>query len=182
MQLSRRIVVALVVGVLAVGGAAVLWLSREPAPLPPLAVETLDPPMGIDLPATVEGGTEAGSRYAFDSPVDAVGGMVQLDPPPAMSSFGLTMNPTSDIGTLQEFTDWQRRHPEDSLLDGEPVVEQSALGAAVRKDLRMNATVTLTQWTVEHGGYLYVVEWVHHTDDDTWRPTVEAMIASWRWS
>jgi hypothetical protein len=180
-HLSRRIVVVLVVGVLAVGGAAALRLGREPAPLPPLAVETLDPPRDIHLPATVEGGTEAGTRYAFDSPVEAVGGLVLLTPLPRPSSFGVTMNPTSLVGTLEEFTDWQRRHPEDSQLTGEPVIEHSALGAAVRKDLSMNPEVTLTQWTVEHADYLYVVEWMHRTDDDTWRPTAEAMIASWRW-
>ena len=46
----------------------------------------------------------------------------------------------------------------------------------------MNATVTITQWAVEHDDALYLVEWMHHTDDVTSRPTVEAMIASWRWT
>ena len=65
---------------------------------------------------------------------------------------------------------------------GEPVIEHSALGAAVRTDLSMNAKLTVTRWTVEHGDNLYLIEWTHPADDDTWRPTAEAMIASWRWS
>lgn len=165
-----------------VGAVAAVWVSRGPDPLPALAVETMAPPTGIALPAHVDG-----SAFAFDSPADGQQGgdllTVPLAGPPAASSVGVVTVPRSGgFDSLDDFTDWQRRHPEDSHVVDDPVVEHSALGAAIRKDLVMNAGLTITQWAVEHDDHLYLVEWMHSPDDDTWRPTVEAMIASWRWS
>ena len=185
MRVNHRVVGPLVGGLVlagTVGAVAAVWMNRGPEPLPALAVETLAPPTGISLPARVDG-----SAFAFDSPVDGqLGGdllTVPLAAPPAASSVGLVSVPRSGgFDSLEHYTDWQRRHAEDSHVVDDPVVEHSALGAAVRKDLVMNDGLTITQWAVEHGDHLYLVEWMHSPDDDTWRPTVEAMIASWRWS
>ncbi|WP_028048894.1 hypothetical protein [Cellulomonas sp. URHD0024] len=185
MPIIRRVAVP-VVGLVLTGVAAFVWTSREPAPppLPPLAVETLSPPTGIDLPVRVVGHGERGDLYSFDAPVEGKQEetivTVQLAPRPEWSQFGV-VEEMPQAGSLDEFTDRQRRHPADSHIAGDPVVEHSALGDAVRKDLRMSANVTTTQWAVEHDGHLFVVEWMHSPDDPR-RPTVEAMIASWRWS
>jgi hypothetical protein len=185
-MLARRQVLAPVVVLVLAGAGAVMWLSRAPEPLVPLAVETLVPPTGIDLPAHVIAGGDDGKAFSLDAPVEGHLGetmyTVPLDAPPAISSVGVSWVPAEGpYRSLDAFTDWQRRHPEDAQVVGEPVVEHSALGAAVRKDLVMTAGVTITQWAVQHGDDLYLVEWVHPPDDETWRPTVEAMIASWHW-
>ncbi|HEX7806131.1 MAG TPA: hypothetical protein VF413_08205 [Cellulomonas sp.] len=167
---------------------AATWVFRPPDALPPLAVETLAPPTGIDLPAHVVAGGDDGTAFSLDAPVEGhVGGetiyTIPLEGPPAISSVGVAWaTAEGPFRSLDAFTDWQRRHPEDSQVVGELVVEHIALGAAVRKDLVMTAGVTITQWAVQHGDDPYLIEWMHIPDDDTWRPTVEAMIASWRWS
>ncbi|WP_156043899.1 hypothetical protein [Cellulomonas sp. URHE0023] len=186
MRTAARVTVPLVVGVILAGGAAFARATREPAALPPLAVETLNPPAEIDLPAQIVASGDSRTTFSLGAPVEGEqhGDLltVQLAPLPDWSSFGVVQPPQTDgLGSLEDFTDWQRRHPEDSQLVGDPVVEHSALGVAVRKDLSMNAKLTITQWAVEHDDGLYLVEWTHRPDDETWRPTVEAMIASWRW-
>ncbi|MET0787748.1 MAG: hypothetical protein ABWY33_00780 [Cellulomonas sp.] len=190
MLARRHVLLPLVVGLALAGAGTVVWLARTPEPLAPLAVETLAPPTGIDLPAHVVGGDD-GSAFSLDAPVEGDLGetilTIPLEGPPAISSLGVNWVPADGpyrslpTRSLDAYTDWQRRHPEDSHVVGEPVVEHSALGAAVRKDLVMTPGVTITQWAVQHDDHLYLVEWMHTPDDDTWRPTVEAMIASWRW-
>lgn len=187
-RVNRRHLVVVLVGALAlVGAGATAWANRTPAPLPPLAVETLAPPAGIDLPVHVVAGGDDGAAFSLDSPTSGTLFESILTLPladlPVLSSLGVNWVPLSGaFSSVEAFTDWQRRHPEDAQFGGDLVIEHSALGAAVRKDLAMTSGVTLTQWAVEHDGYLYLVEWMHHPDDDTDRPTVEAMIASWRWS
>ncbi|WP_315094996.1 hypothetical protein [uncultured Cellulomonas sp.] len=184
--MHRRHIVALVGALVLVGAVATAWANRPPPPLPPLAVETLAPPTGIDLPAHVVAGGDDGTAFSLDAPVEGQPDesiyTIPLEGPPAISSFGVFWTPLrGPFRSLDAYTDRQRRDPESSQLVGEPVVEHSALGAAVRKELVMTTGVTITQWAVEHDDHLYLVEWYHRPDDDTWRPTVEAMIASWHW-
>jgi len=185
MRVTRRLVGPMVVGLLVAGFATAAYLHREPAPLPPLTVQTLSSPTGIALPERVVSTGDA-PAYSFSSPAPPWqnGGtvLVELGGPPAQSSFGVLSVPLGrGYWSLDDYTDWQRRNRADSHMVGEPVVERSALGAAVRKDLQMTAGLTTTQWAVEHDGNVFLVEWMHRPDDDTWRPTVEAMIASWQW-
>lgn len=184
----RHQVVALVGALVLVGAGATAWANRPPAPLPPLAVETLAPPTGIDLPVHVVAGGDDGAAFSLDSPTSGTVMSaniltLQLADLPVLSSLGVFWTPLSaDFPSLEAYTEVQRRRPEEAQVGGDLVIEHSALGAAVRKDLAMTSGMTITQWAVEHDGYLYLVEWMHRPDDDTWRPTVEAMIASWRWS
>ncbi|WP_456846476.1 hypothetical protein [Cellulomonas sp. P5_C6] len=187
MLAHRRLLVPLAVGLVLAGAGTAVWLNRSPAPLAPLAVETLAPPTGIHLPAHVVAGGHDGTAFSLDAPAQGeLGGnlyTIPLAAPPTLSSVGiLWLEPVDVFRSLESYTDWQRRDPEDSHVVGDPVIEHSALGVAVRKDLVLTAGVTITQWAVEHDGRLYLVEWSHRPDDATWQPTVEAMIASWRWA
>jgi hypothetical protein len=184
-----RLLVPLVATVALAGAGVTAWQLRMPPlePLAPLGVETLAPPTGVDLPHHVVGGGPDGTAFSFDSPVEAEaissGLSMRFAEPPELSSMGVLWYPEDEFGdSVESFTDFQRRHPEDSQLTGDVVVEHSALGTAYRKDLAMTSGVTTTQWAVEHDDVVYLVEWVHRPGDDRWRSTVEAMIASWRWT
>lgn len=186
MLAHRRVLVPLVAALGLVGAAAAFWFLRAEEPLAPLAVETLAPPSGIDLPHHVVSGGDDGTAFALDSPVEdtlegGTGLTIVLARPPHWSQVGIVWAPVDQLGTAEEYTEWQRRHPEDSQLVGDVVVEHSSLGVAYRKDLELDEALTTTQWTIEHDDDLYLVEWIHHPDDTEWRPTVEAMIDSWRW-
>ncbi|KQR10499.1 hypothetical protein [Cellulomonas sp. Leaf334] len=192
-MLTRPRALTSIVAVLALaGGGVAAWQLHAPQiePLAPLAVETLAPATGIELPhRVVGGGGTGGPAFSFDSPTEAMSGGSQLTIPLA----GLPANKVVVLwgehastydGGLAGFIDSLRRDPEDSHME-RFVIEHSALGIAYRLDLTVPTVPVgspMTRWYVEHDGMIYTFQWVRPAGDETSRDTVESMIASWRWS
>lgn len=184
LRTAATIGVAALVGSV-VTGYVVEHRSDPRAVMPNLISQTLAPSTDVDLPydwsVAARGECDA---YTIRTPVQQAGStapgseMTIVPFEDRKTSFNLVCNgPIEAIGT-----------PEDHVLaigkDPRTHVSRivvSPFGTALRTESTMGANV-LTEWWVEHDGMLWVAGYLHHPDDLSLLPTVEAMLASWRWT
>lgn len=178
------------IGIAALAGSAVTGyvVAHRPEPrpsMPRLISQTLVPRTEIDLPQawTTPARGECDS-YTFRAPVPqgngtSEGGEMTIVPfqDPKTSFNVVCVGPIDATGTPEEHV---------LAIGTDPRAHVSRIvvgpfGSALRTESTMGANV-LTEWWTERDGMLWVAGYLHHPDDLTLLPTVEAMLASWKWS
>jgi hypothetical protein len=103
--------------------------------------------------------------------------------PNASSVYLTCMGPTSKWGPLREFIAWKLKHKLDGGIRTLPTVTEvlSPFGAAIRTETAVGSK-TLTEWFTQRDGMIWGVGCLHQQDDTSFRPVIEAMLASWSWS
>lgn len=166
--------------------ALVLAPDSEPPVLPRLPEKHLATDPAVELPYDWSAaGTDGCDGYTVPAPVaqDAAAGtadsaIVLLSPRPDPLALNVVcFGATEDVGSAQALVLQSTRDPRARVV--ERVV--GPLGTALRTDSTMGAQV-LTEWWSEHEGATWGVGLLHDPDDTASVRTVEAMLATWRWS
>jgi hypothetical protein len=210
MHWGRPTLLVTALGSLAVGAAAGMLVTglgvgarADEPPLPPLATRAIAADattMDDDaLPQQIENRGYACPAFTFLAPdgdhsAGARAWSVTLSRTASTRVvFDVACVKAADVGGLEAYVDALRRETTGPRLAQEPVVEVSPFGAAVRTDLTMSATATLTEWRVERDGWIVVAGVLHATQADGATAaagttpadaavaTAQAMLATWHW-
>jgi len=170
----------------AVAGAAfALWPHTAPgADAARWPVERLTADPAVALPYVLHVKPTECPAFSLSSPVASEGGLApdaqyQVRLEEGHTLLAVCLGPASD--TARETVAGQVAGNEsEGPVNANATVVQAPFGEAVRLDTSFvhGGPPGLTDWHVDHGGYAYVVGYLHPAGDESHRAQAEAMLAS----